>query len=539
MLLPAAQRPNDHDLPMFLKRMTWVDFQNGLDDEQAFHRLVCGIRGIAPGPGPGPAIFEGECPYRGLDVFEEKHARFFFGRKAQVDWLLSHRLTPMAESSHVQRFLAILGPSGSGKSSLARAGLIPALRSGKISGSEIWPVTILRPGAQPLEALAGAVETAGETSGGAIYDRIADQQNGERSLHRAIHLTLGEPSRAGRLVVLVDQFEEVFTLCADESARRAFIANLLHAATVVGGPTLVLLTMRVDFLGKCAAYPDLAAALSDGQELVGPMSEDELRLAIERPAELAGCALEQGLTDLLLQDVQGQAGALPLLEYTLLEIWNRRQGRRLTVAAYKELGGVQGGAGEAGRRGSQEVHRYGTEGLPADLPAADAAGEGTEDTKRRASFDELIASEAERATVEEVVHKLADARLITTEGRETPAAAGVQPRGTEGSESPALPPGERQPPRYVEVAHEALIRGWTQLRQWIDADRAGLRVRHQLTEAAREWTEHARDVGFLFQGTRLAGAREWAEAHPRSSILGNANSSKPASSMSCTSRHCN
>ena len=376
VLLPAAQRPNDHDLPMFLKRMTWVDFQNGLDDEQAFHRLVCGIRGIAPGPGPGQAIFEGECPYRGLDVFEEKHARFFFGRKAQVDWLLSHRLTPMVESSHVQRFLAILGPSGSGKSSLARAGLIPALRSGKISGSEIWPVTILRPGAQPLEALAGAVETAGETSGGAIYDRIADQQNGERSLHRAIHLTLGEPSRAGRLVVLVDQFEEVFTLCADESARRAFIANLLHAATVVGGPTLVLLTMRVDFLGKCAAYPDLAAALSDGQELVGPMSEDELRLAIERPAELAGCALEQGLTDLLLQDVQGQAGALPLLEYTLLEIWNRRQGRRLTVAAYKELGGVQGGAGEAGRRGSQEVHRYGTGGLPADLPAADAAGGG-------------------------------------------------------------------------------------------------------------------------------------------------------------------
>ena len=258
-------------------------------------------------------------------MFEEKHARFFFGREAQVNWLLSHRLAPMAESSHAKRFLAILGPSGSGKSSLALAGLIPALRAGKVEGSAGWPIVVFRPGSNPLESLAIELSRAGgvESSAAAIQGLISSLLKDRTTLHLTARLALKAP--AARLVVLADQFEEIFTLCNDEALRRALTENLLHAATVVGGPVLVLLTMRVDFLGKCAADPDLAAALSDGQELVGPMSKDELRLAIERPAELAGCALEQGLTDLLLQDVQGQAGALPLLEYTLLELWRQRR----------------------------------------------------------------------------------------------------------------------------------------------------------------------------------------------------------------------
>jgi tetratricopeptide (TPR) repeat protein/energy-coupling factor transporter ATP-binding protein EcfA2 len=498
VLLPEASQPDAAGLPRFLLRGTWVLFSRSLDDKQAFHSLVCGIRGIAPGPGPGQAIFEGECPYRGLEVFEEKHARFFFGREAQVDWLLSHRLAPMAESSHARRFLAILGPSGSGKSSLALAGLIPALKAGKAEGSAGWPIVVFRPGSNPLESLTIELSRAGlaESSAKAIQDLISALAENRTTLHLTARLALKAP--AARLVVLADQFEEIFTLCNDEALRHALIENLLHTATVVGGPVVVLLTMRVDFLGKCAAEPDLAAALSDGQELVGPMSKDELRLAIERPADLAGCTLEPGLTDLLLQDVQGQVGALPLLEYTLLELWRERLGNRLTIAAYNGMGKVQGALehradavleGFHSRPGEIEICRR-------IFLRLTQPGEGTEDTKRRAAFDELIASEAERPAVEEVVHKLADARLITTEGRDTP-----------------VPPGEGHPSGYVEVAHEALIRGWKQLRQWIDADRAGLRTHRQLTEAARDWQDHNRDESYLYVGSRLAVAREWSESH--------------------------
>jgi hypothetical protein len=259
----------------------------------------------------------------------------------------------------------------------------------------------------------------------------------------------------------------------------------------------------------------LAAALSDDQELVGPMKGDELRLAIERPASLVGCELEPGLTEMLLHDVEGQTGALPLLQYTLLELWTRRQGRRLTIGAYREIGGIQGALERRADEIVDNLDDAEREVCRRIFLRLTQPGERTEDTKRRASFDELIASEAERATVEEVVRKLADARLITTEGRERTAKAGAQPAEAEGRERPAQQPGERQPPRYVEVAHEALIRGWTQLRRWIDKDRAGLRLHLQLTAAAREWEEHNGDTGYLYQGTRLAHAREWAKAHPQ------------------------
>ena len=405
----------------------------------------------------------------------------------------------MAESSHATRFQAILGPSGSGKSSLALAGLIPALRAGKVEGSAGWPIVVFRSGSNPLESLAIELSRVGgsEPSAVAIQGLISGLAQDRTTLHLTARLALRE-APAARLVILADQFEEIFTLCTDDKLRRALIENLLHAATVVAGPALVLLTMRVDFLGKCAAYPDLAAALSDGQELVGPMSEDELRLAIEHPAALAGCTLEPGLTDLLIQHVQGQAGALPLLEYTLLELWRQRQGSRLTIAAYHDMGGVQGALEHRA-----DAILEGFRSRPGDLEICrriflrlTQPSEGTEDTKCRAAVDELIAFEAERAAVEEIVRKLADARLITTEGRETP-----------------VPAGGGQPPRYVEVAHEALIRGWKQLRQWIDADRAGLRTHRQLTEAARAWYDHNRDESYLYVGSRLAVAREWSESH--------------------------
>jgi WD40 repeat protein len=507
VLLPETERPHDRDLPMFLKRMTWVEFSKSLDDEAALHRLVCGIRGLAPGPGPGQAVFAGECPYRGLEVFEEKDARFFFGREAQVDWLVSHRLAPMAGSSRATRFLAVLGPSGSGKSSLALAGLVPALRAGKVEGSATWPIAVFRPGYDPFENLTFELSKLNDLAGSGPallartceYLRVRSFADDSRALHFFARYAFDGAPAARRLIMLVDQFEEVFTLCPAEreQTRRAFIDTLLHAASVVGGQVVVLLTMRADFLGKCASYPALAAALSDGQELVGPMQEDELRLTIERPAYLVDRELEPGLADMLLLDVAGQPGALPLLQYTLFDLW-RRNTRRLTVATYREIGGVQG---SLERRADEVVNTLSDterEICRRLFLRLTQPGEGTEDTKRRAPLRELLDSANSQKALEEVIRRMADARLITTHGR----AGSTREKGDRAEDS------------YVEVAHEALIRVWGRLRKWIDGDRAGLRIHRRLTESAREWEEKGRPRDdYIETGTRLAVAREWAHSH--------------------------
>ncbi len=432
------------------------------------------------------------CPYRGLEVFDVEHAPFFFGREALTEWLIvALRASPSGQEN---RFLAILGASGSGKSSLARAGLVAALKRGALDGSGAWPIVILKPGRNPIESLALAL--AGLPGGATLIKDTRDLLNikafgdDQKSLHYFARLALREAPPSRRLVVLVDQSEEVFTLCEDEAARKALFDNLLYAATVADGQAIVVLTMRADFYGKCGSYPALAAAMSDHQLLVGPMTEDELRRAIERPALLAGGQFEPGLVEMLLHEVEGQPGSLPLLQFTLMELWQRREGRRLTVAAYRAIGELQGALKN---RADNVLGQF--DDAQRDLCRRiflrlTQPGEGIEDTKRRASFGELVPAGADPTAVEAVVRRLADARLITTEG--DPKTAGE---------------------RSVEVAHEALIRGWGRLRKWIDADRAGLRIHRQLTEAAREWEANRRESSFLYGGTRLAVAREWAKTH--------------------------
>jgi WD40 repeat protein len=481
VLLPGAERGERGRLPTFLVATTWVEFRRSLDEEDALHRLVSGIRGVEPGPGPGQAVYEGECPYRGLQFFDVEHAPFFFGREALTGWLLDALRGD-------NRFLAIIGPSGSGKSSLARAGLVAALKRGGIEGSADWPVLICRPGPDPLESLAVALSQ--DTSEAlALMTKLADN---DRALHITARVALRDASPKRRLVLLVDQFEEVFTLCHDEGLRQALIDNLLYASGVAGGQTVVLLAMRADFYSKCAAYPTLAAALADHQLLVGPMVEDELRRAIERPAQLAGCEFEPGLVDLLLRDVLDQPGELPLLQHALLELWDQREGRRLTRAAYQSIGGVAG----ALERRAEAV--YGQLSGPEQeicrrvFLRLTQPGEGTEDTKRRASLRELLPVEGRQETIQAVVQRLAsaEARLLTTEGGAAP---------DEGY--------------FVEVAHEALIRGWSRLRGWIEHDREALRVHRRLTDAAGEWEESEHDESFVYRGARLAEAEEWAHAH--------------------------
>jgi conflict system STAND superfamily ATPase/WD40 domain-containing protein len=323
-----------------------------------------------------------------------------------------------------------------------------------------------------------------------LAELTTEFQKNEKTLHLTARQSLPENAPDMRLVVVVDQFEEVFTLCHKDSLREALIRNLLYAAKVAQGQTLVILTMRVDFYGKCAANAELAAAFSDHHVLVGPMADDELRRAIERPTQLVGCELEAGLVDLLLQEVRHQAGALPLLQHALLELWNKREGRRLTVRAYQEIGKLEGALQRRADATLKTFSQEQQELCRRTFLRLTQPGEGTEDTKRRASMQELLSLSGGSTAEEEIVQKLANASLLTTEGDLTQTDA------------------------FVEVAHEALIRNWPQLRKWIDADRAGLRTRTRLSESARDWKNSSRDPTYLYGGARQAVAEEWAASHP-------------------------
>ncbi len=487
VLLPGAERGEPSRLPAFLRATTWVEFRETLDDEKALHRLDCGIRGIPPGSDPGEAVAEGACPYRGLQVFDIGDALFFFGREALTGWLLDKLRTDRTGN----RFLAIVGPSGSGKSSLARAGLVANLKRGEIPGSDAWPVAICKPGAQPLESLAVALAGAARLgdSPSAVRELIRDLGTDPRMLHLTTRVSLRDAPADRRLVIFVDQFEEIFTLCPDEAQRKSIIANLLHAATAADGQTIVVVTLRADFYGRCAAYPDLAAAVSDRQSLVGPMTRDELRSAVERPAYLTGCELEGGLADLLLNEVAAQPGSLPLLEHALLQIWQRREGgRRLTVAAYHEIGGVAGALEKHAEEVYSDFAEEEKETCRRVFLRLVQVDEQEKATKRRQGLDDLApASEVDGRVMATVISRLTNARLLTTDQEKRPT---------------------------IELAHEALFSNWDRLKQWIEQDREALQIRRRLDQSAADWIGAGRDRGILYRGDRLARAKDWADSHP-------------------------
>jgi WD40 repeat protein len=520
VLLPGTERPRRGDVAHvdFLLNASWVEFVKSLDDEPAFQRLVWAITGTTRRrdfQGPDEPV----CPYRGLEVFRPEDERFFFGRENLTGWLVSTLRREVRAGARGVRFLGVIGPSGSGKSSVVLAGLVPKLKAGAIEGSGLWHVLVVRPGSDPLKYLTEQLvprmrairpdplnTELGEQSD--LLDRMRrGTPDSAAVLDQYVGLKLAEAPADRRLLIVVDQFEELFTNRPQDDAaseraeddRAAYLGNLLNAAAVPGGRVVVLLTMRSDFLGRCAIFPQLSAVLSAHQELVGPMTPGELREAIEQPAFVVGHEVEPALVERLLSDVKGQTGALPLLQFALTEVWKRRDGRRITLRAYEELG-----ADEHGKpRGIEGALEHRANEIYGRLSRDDQElcrrvflrlvqpGEGTEDTKRRVSYHELLPASPEKAgAVLELIYVLSnqDARLITTEG------AGA----AEG---------------WVEVAHEALIRGWTQLRRWVDADRAGLRTQRRLTESAQEWTAAASEHKdeYLLSGARLATCREWVQ----------------------------
>jgi WD40 repeat protein len=319
---------------------------------------------------------------------------------------------------------------------------------------------------------------------GSVQRTVSRMARDSRALHQSVALALARHAPSSRLVCVVDQFEEIFTQCPDENQRSQFVANLLYAASAPHGQTVVVLTMRADFYSHCAAYPDLAAQLAAHQYLLGPLDQAGTRQAISGPAERLGLSFEPGLVDTIADEVAGEPGALPLLEHALLEVWARRQGHVLTLEGYRASGRVQGALAQRADSIFLSLAPREQEVAREVLLRLTEPGETTEDTRRRATMDELVASASERDLTRRVTLALANGRLLTTSG------------GGEHGEA------------WVEVAHEALIRGWPRLRQWVDEDRAALRVRRRLTEAAREWERLARDDGALYRAGVLGDGLE-------------------------------
>jgi WD40 repeat protein len=428
-----------------------------------------------------PAPTPGEPPYRGLQAFEEEDADLFYGRDDTVA-----RLVDQVQEA---RFLALIGASGSGKSSILRAGLIPRLRQEQPP----WRIHLLTPTAHPLEALAAAV--AADASSAQVAGLVDDMRGDPRSLAVALRRQAGagRSRERGRVLIAVDQLEEVFTLCRDETERAAFLANLIHACGLDDGPArtkpdsdraTVVVTLRADFYAFLAPYPPLRDASAASQLYVGTMSSDELRQAIEEPARRGDWEFVPGLVDLLLRDVGDEPGALPLLSHALLETWRRRRGTTMTLRSYAESGGVKGAIARTADRVYEGELSEEQRPIARDIfVRLTELGEGTQDTRRRARLAELLPPDADAASiVRSLIGALADARLITV--------------------------GEDD----VEVAHEALIREWPTLREWLRADREGLRTRRRIADAAAEWERLGREDDALLRGARLAEAAELVAA---------------------------
>jgi len=510
VLLPGAERPRRKEVAQlqFLINASWVEFQKTTDDSKEFDRLVAAINGVRPSvPAADAQRWEGRRPYRGLQAFGPDDAEFFFGRDNLADWLVSS-LRREVQALHGVRLLPVLGPSGSGKSSVVLAGLLPRLKQGAIEGSEAWPIVVVRPGDDPLRNLAAELVARTSPQGappdmGRALDLITHLQAEEQALDLFARMALsGKPDHL-RLLLVIDQFEEAFTYRPQddqarqkfEKLRSAFIAGLLHASIAPGGNVAVVLTMRSDFLGHCASFPRLNDLVTAHLEQVGPMQEHELREAIERPAFKVGGELEPGLAERLLADAKDQAGALPLLQFTLDELWTKRRGRKLTRADYDAMGGISGALEHRANAIYTSLTDEDKETCRRIFLRLVQPGEGVEDTKRRLPLADLIPrndpGRAERVT--RVIARLTDreTRLVTAEGEASNASGSV------------------------EIAHEALIRGWKELGKWIDANRAGMRIRDRLGDDAREWAEAdpEKKDGYLYTGARLAVAREWAATH--------------------------
>ena len=439
----------------------------------------------------------GANPYKGLAAFKEGDAARYFGREVQVE-----RLHTRVQALHRQvgkmnaplRLLPILGPSGCGKSSLARAGLLPELARQPLPGREKIRVAVLVPGTHPIEALGGVLAKAATQDPMPVRKtrEFADElnQKNEAGVYDGMRriASLMPQIQDSPLVVFVDQFEEIYTLCQSPEERLAFIENLLCAAHDPTGYVSVVITLRSDFLGETQRHEQLNQAIGSDQSVFVPaMSADELRRAIAEPARLAGHVFDDAIVELLIKDTKGREGALPLLQFALVRIWEGIAAGKAPADSYREMNGVGGAlAGQAEEIYSQldalekEIARRVFVGLV-------QLGEGTRDTRRRAAIASLMVSQDTSEKIKQVINRFSSpgARLVTRSSQD-------------GQE-------------IAEVTHEALFEHWARLNDWLDSSRDDIRFQRRLEAAADYWEQQGRPAGLLWRSPDLDLLRAFAK----------------------------
>ncbi len=411
-------------------------------------------------------------PYKGLQAFEEADASDFFGRDMLIDRLLD-RLRDAEDELH--RFLAVIGPSGSGKSSVVKAGVIPSLRQGALPGSDQWYMAEMVPGNDPFVELTTALLSIAATPPENLYDELCADENG---LLNAVRAIMPEGSE---LLLVIDQFEEVFTTTENEDARTLFLDNLRVATTDPESRVRIIITMRADFYDRPLNYPAFGELVRLRNEVVLPLSPDEIREAIIGPVERVGIQVETGLVAAMVADIAEQPGALPLMQYALTEIFDRRDGNVMTLDAYHETGSVSGALARRAEELYQETSAGGQAAMRQVFLRLVTLGEGAQDTRRRTLITELLAlaGDADDTVIRDVLDLLTKFRLLTSDAD----------------------PETRIP--TLAVAHEALIRKWDRLRNWLDDNREDILLQRRLAVANDEWQKQGRDPSFLARGMRL------------------------------------
>ncbi|MEH2258532.1 nSTAND1 domain-containing NTPase [Nostoc sp.] len=431
------------------------------------------------------------CPYKGLSYFDctEADANLFYGRTALTDELL--------EKVRSGNFLAVLGASGSGKSSVVRAGLLYQLKLGRrLSGSDTWQFKIFRPGINPLQNLALAFVES-ELSD---IERASQLAKAEELIAKGA-VGLGQlitAAQTQRIVLVVDQFEEAFTQCQDITKRQQFFACLLGALQRNDNKLCLIITMRADFFGKCLEqeYGGLAKKIQEHLVTVTPMIREELETAIIKPAEQVNLAVEPELVSQMIADVENSPGSLPLLQYTLTELWQQRTEERLTLTTYSKLGGVRGTLQTRATEVYESLSLEEQQATKRIFLELTQLGEGTEDTRRQVVQRDLVSSQYSEVVINKVIQRLADEKVVVTSTLSNQIAV-------------------------VDVAHEALIRHWLLLRKWIEESRDILRQKRKIEAAAAEWRDRGKVKDYLFQGKRLTDAKIFQKEQAESLRLSN------------------